>query len=47
MKVREVRELVSRVQATHRRYRAEETVQALGELAALLESLSGHFIKRL
>lgn len=51
MKVREVREVVSRVQATHGRYRADETVQALRELAALLathdDKTVGEFVKQL
>jgi hypothetical protein len=37
MKVREVREIVCKLQASHSRYNAKETVQALRELAAILQ----------
>ena len=37
MKVREIREVVCRLQALHSRYNAKETVQVLGELATILK----------
>jgi HD-GYP domain-containing protein (c-di-GMP phosphodiesterase class II) len=52
MKVSELRRVVSRLQASHSRYRdAKETVQALQELAAVLQPYDKEtvaaFVKRL